>query len=67
MNLSTKQKQTQVTDEVVHEASIIEEVPDFGIMKDENGNIIITREFKGKTQAKYSFKDYGIIYNTSIK
>ena len=44
-----------------HEASITEEVPDYGIMKDENGNIIITRSFKTTSPVKYSFRDFGII------
>lgn len=55
-----------VLDNVVQEASIVEEVPDYGIIKDENGNIIITRPF-GKYQIKYSFRDFGIIDKVSTK
>lgn len=55
-----------VVENVVQEASIVEEVSDYGIIKDENGNIIVTRTF-GKYPIKYSFRDFGIIDKVSTK
>ena len=47
--------------DMVHEASVVEEVPDYGLIKDEKGNIIITREFGKRPVIKYSFRDFGAI------
>ena len=57
----------QSKEEIIHEASIIEEVPDYGLIKDEQGNIIITREFGKKSSIKYSFRDFGVIDKVSTK
>ena len=56
-----------IVENIVQEASIVEEVPDYGIMKDEDGNIIITRAFGPKTKYKYSFRDFGVIDKVSFK
>ena len=52
---------------IIHEASVVEEVPDYGIAKDSNGNIIITKEFGKKSAIKYSFRDFGTIDKISTK
>ena len=52
---------------IIHEASVVEEVPDYGIAKDSNGDIIITREFGKKSAIKYSFRDFGTIDKISTK
>ena len=59
-------KAENVIENTMQEASIIEEVQDYGIMKDENGNIIVTRTF-GKYPIKYSFRDFGIIDKVTTK
>lgn len=56
-----------IVENIVQEASIVEEVSDYGIMKDEDGNIIITRAFSPKTKYKYSFRDFGVIDKVSSK
>jgi hypothetical protein len=45
----------------VKEAGVVEEVQEYGVMKDANGNIIVTRDFKIKSPSKYSYKDYGFL------
>ncbi len=51
----------KVVDNILKEVSIVEEVPDYGIMKDEDGNFVITRAFKAKSPDKYSFRGFGVI------
>ena len=51
---------------VVQEASIIEEVEDYGIFKDEKTGVVeITRDFKQKSPTKYSFDYFGLVNNIS--
>jgi hypothetical protein len=57
----------KVVDNILKEVSIVEEVPDYGIMKDEDGNFVITRAFKAKSPEKYSFRDFGVIDKVSSK
>lgn len=54
-------------DNILKEVSIVEEVPDYGIMKDEDGNLVITRAFKAKSPDKYSFRGFGVIDKVSSK
>ena len=55
-------KTDSATDEnYIHEAGVIEEVEDFGIKKDNNGLIEVTKEFKLKSPTKYSFVDFGFL------
>ncbi len=49
----------------IQEASIVEEVPDYGIVKDDNGFIFVTREFKTISPKKFYFKDFGVIEKIS--
>ena len=51
----------KVVDNILKEVSIVEEVPDYGIMKDEDGNFVITRAFNAKSPDKYSFRGFGVI------
>lgn len=57
----------KVVDNILKEVSIVEEVPDYGIMKDEDGNFVITRAFKAKSPDKYSFRGFGVIDKVSSK
>lgn len=57
----------KVVDNILKEVSIVEEVPDYGIMKDEDGNFVITRAFKAKSPEKYSFRGFGVIDKVSSK
>ena len=57
----------KVVDNILKEVSIVEEVPDYGIMKDEDGNFVITRAFKAKSPEKYSFRGFGVIDKISSK
>ncbi len=52
-------KPIQVEEATVVEGGIEETEIDAGIYKDANG-IVITREFKAKSRAKYSFEGFGI-------
>ena len=52
---------------VVQEGSVVEEVEqDYGIRK-VGDTVEVTREFRIKSPIKYSFKDFGILYNVEVK
>jgi hypothetical protein len=57
----------KAVDNILKEVSIVEEVPDYGIMRDEDGNFVITRAFKAKSPDKYSFRGFGVIDKVSSK
>ena len=62
VDLSSQEKENVYSEEnIVHEVGVIEEVEDFGIRKDSNGLVEITREFKLKSPTKYSFVDFGVL------
>ena len=46
---------------VVQEGSVVEEVEDHGIRRNDDGTYEITREFKMKSPTKYSFVDFGFL------
>lgn len=50
---------------VVQEGSIVEEVEDHGIRRNNDGTYEITREFKIKSPMKYSFVDFGFLEKVS--
>lgn len=56
----------KINEEVIQQASVSkEEIIDVGIIKNNEGVIEITREFRADSPTKYSFKDFGIIYKSS--
>ena len=59
-----KKIEVKEVSEQVEEAGVIFEDP--GIIN-ENGTIVVTREFKIKSPRKYSFKDFGVLAEPPIK
>ena len=56
----------KLNQEVMPQANVSkEEVIDAGIIKNSEGVIEITREFRANSSTKYSFKDFGIIDKSS--
>ena len=56
----------KINEEVIQQVSVSkEEIIDVGIIKNNEGVIEITREFRADSPTKYSFKDFGTIYKSS--